>query len=136
MSETGNRTKTIWAIVKIFLQIIWNILFYTVVILVMVRLCTAAYDFSYQIFGNVAVESAPGRDMAVEIQEAEGTMHIATKLENQGIVANRYSFFIRAKLSTGTKKPILPGSYKLNTSMTYDQIISVITNESQPEGTQ
>lgn len=133
MAAVSNRTKSILGIVKIIIQIIWNILLYTLVILVALRLCTAVYDFSYHIFGNVTVESSPGTDKAIEIADGEGTMHIASKLENQGIVTDKYTFYVRAKLSTGSRKPILPGSYKLNTSMTYDEIISVITNESSTE---
>lgn len=133
MTAVSNRTKTILNIIKIVLQICWNILFYTVIIIAVFRLCSVVYDFSYEIFGDVRVEAAPGRDMAIEVRTGEGTMGLSKKLENKGIINDRYTFYVRAKLSTGSRRPILPGSYKLNTSMNYDEILSVITNENQTQ---
>ncbi len=130
MTAVSNRTKSILGTLKIITQVVFNILMYTLIILVAIQLCTAVYDFSYQIFGRVTVDQAPGTDMAFEIDSGEGTMELATDLESKGIIADKYTFYVRAKLSTGSRKPILPGTYKLNTSMTYDDIISVITNES------
>ena len=130
MTAVSKRTKSILSTLKIIVQVVFNILMYTLIILVAIRLCTAVYDFSYQIFGSVTVDEAPGTDMAFEITSGEGTMELATDLESKGLIADKYTFYVRAKISTGSRKPILPGSYKLNTSMTYDEIISVITNES------
>lgn len=130
MTAVSNRTKSILSTLKIIVQVVFNILMYTLIILVAIRLCTAVYDFSYQIFGSVTVEEAPGTDMAFEIASGEGTMELASDLVSKGLIADKYTFYVRAKISTGSRKPILPGSYKLNTSMTYDEIISVITNES------
>lgn len=133
MTAVSNRTKSILSILKIILQVVFNILMYTLIIIVVIRLSTAVYDFSYQIFGNVSVEGAPGTDMPLEIKSGEGTMDLAKDLENKGLIVDKYTFYVRAKISTGSSKPILPGSYKINTSMTYDEIISVITNESKTQ---
>ncbi|MFA9463026.1 MAG: endolytic transglycosylase MltG [Velocimicrobium sp.] len=130
MTAVSNRTKLILNILKIIVQVIFNILIYTVIIIMAIRLCTAVYDFSYQIFGNMAIEEAPGTDFPIEINKGEGTMKLATDLENKGLIVDKYTFYVRVKLSTSSRKPILPGIYKLNTSMSYEEIISVITNES------
>ncbi len=130
MAAVSNRTKSMLGTLKVIVQVVFNILMYTLIILVAIQLCTAVYHFSYQIFGSVTVEDAPGTDMAFEIESGEGTMELATDLESKGLIADKYTFYVRAKISTGSRKPILPGAYKLNTSMAYDEIISVITNES------
>ncbi|MEG1991891.1 MAG: endolytic transglycosylase MltG [Acetivibrio sp.] len=130
MATTTNRTKSALGVLKIIIQIIWNILLYTIIIIGVFRISGVVYDFSYEIFGNVTVDSLPGKDMPIEIRSGEGTKELAQKLENMGIIVNKNTFFVRAKLSIGSRKPILPGSYRLNTSMTYEEIISVITNES------
>lgn len=133
MTAATNRTKSILAGLKIIIQLIFNVLMYTLILIVAFRLCTAVYNFSYQIFGNVVVEEAPGTDMPVEIKSGEGTMAIASDLEAKGLIVDKYTFYVRAKISTGSSKPILPGTYKINSSMTYDEIIRVITNQSATE---
>jgi hypothetical protein len=83
------------------------------------------YDFTYQVFGDVVVEEAPGVNVEITIPEGTSTMELASKLEMNRLVVNRYSFYIKVKL---LNYKILAGTYHLNTSMTYDDIINTITN--------
>jgi UPF0755 protein len=128
MGATSTRTKVFFKILKSVLQLFLNILFYVLVVLAIMKLSTAAFEFSYQVFGNVVVEEAPGTDVEIKIQEGESTSSIARKLAVQKLVVNQYSFYLRTKLTTGSDKPILPGSYTLNTSMNYDDILAIITD--------
>lgn len=115
------------------LYILLNVIFYVVVVMVAKKLCTSAYDYGYQIFGNVSVTEAPGNDVQIQIMEGESSMEIAKKLEANLLVTNRYTFYIRTKLTIGKENPILPGTYKLNTSMCYDDILSIITDPAKNE---
>lgn len=133
MTAVSNRTKTVLNVTKIILQIIWNIFFYTVIVVGVIWLCKNVFTLSYQIYGDVRMEPVPGRDISLEIKEGEGTMELSGRLFDKGLIPNKYTFFIRAKLSTGTKRPILPGTYRVNTSMTYGEILDVVTNESTVE---
>lgn len=125
--EMSKSTKTVVHGIGVIIQILFNILFYVVLVMLVVKASTWTYDFAYQIFGNVTVDSAPGELATIEIKEGEGTRTIAADLEKNGLVVNKDSFYIRAKLTTGAKKPILPGTYTLNSSMTYDEILAVLT---------
>lgn len=129
MGATTTRTKVFLRILKSVLQLFLNILFYVLVVFAIMKLSTAAFEFSYQVFGNVVVEEAPGTDVEIKIQEGESSSSIARKLAVQKLVVNQYSFYLRAKLTTGSDKPILPGNYTLNTSMNYDDILSIITDK-------
>lgn len=129
MGATTTRTKVFLRILKSVLQLFLNILFYVLVVFAIMKLSTAAFEFSYQVFGNVIVEEAPGTDVEIKIQEGESSSSIARKLAVQKLVVNQYSFYLRAKLTTGSDKPILPGKYTLNTSMNYDDILSIITDK-------
>ena len=51
-------------------------------------------------------------------------MEVARFLDTKKIIANKYSFYLRAKL---TKVNILPGKYKVSSDMDYDRIFKVIT---------
>ncbi len=107
------------------IHMILNVMFYIFVIFLIYRASIFVYDFCYQVFGDTVVEEAPGVNVEINIPEGTSTMELASKLEMNRLVKNRYSFYIKVKL-LGYK--ILAGTYHLNTSMTYDQIISTITN--------
>lgn len=128
----GGQRSTVKALkaVKVMFGIILSVIFYMLVIVAVSKMCTYAYDFSYQVFGDVAAAEAPGTSVEFTINENESTMSIASKLEYNKLIVNKYSFFVRAKLSTSgsSGKPILPGKYNLNTSMNYEEILSTITD--------
>ena len=130
MAGNKNGTKTMLNVIKAVLSIFLTVIFYMLVILAVSFLCRKTYNFVYQIFGDVTVQEAPGTDVTFVIEDGDGTFDIAKRLEYSKLIVNRYSFYIRARLSTSGDegKPILPGTYLLNTSMTYGEILNVITD--------
>lgn len=102
-----------------------TVVFYVIVVIAIAKASRAMYDFGYQIYGNVSVDAAPGRTINIVIEEGETTMNVAGKLELNKVIENKYSFFIRTKLSG---KDIYPGTYQVNTSMNYEQILDIIAD--------
>lgn len=133
MIKRQAKTKIILKTTRFTLNMLLNIIFYVLVILIIVKLSAAAYDFTYQIYGDYSVEQVPGTDVEFQINPGESTLQIAKKLDRTRIVVNKYSFFIRAMLSTSTTKSIMPGTYKLNTSMNYSEILEKLTDISAAE---
>lgn len=133
MAAVSKDTKRTMKKIGGVIQVILNVLFYIVAIIVVVRFSTAAYELSYQVFGNATVQEAPGRDRTVTINEGDSTVKIAAMLEEKGIIVNKYSFIIRAKISISDRHPIIPGEYVLNTSMSYETILEVITKTQAEE---
>ena len=86
-----------------------------------------AYTFTYQLYGPDTVDVAPGREIVFQIKKGESKMDIATKLELNHAIKNKYSFFLKTKLQ---EYVIMPGTYVINSSMTYDEILSVVTDSS------
>ena len=76
-------------------------------------------------FGSVAVDPEPGRDREFQISTGESTMDIANKLENGNFIVNKYSFYFKTNFK---EYLVQPGTYLLNTSMVYDEILAVITD--------
>lgn len=108
------------AVIHIFL----NIIFYLVIIYLVVKTSHYAYNFAYQVFGSVSVTKNSGYTTELVINKGESTMDIAKVLDAKKIIANKYSFYLRAKL---TKQNILPGTYTVSSDMDYDAIFKVIT---------
>ena len=122
-------------------RFVLNVLFYLIVILCIITFSKSAYNFSYQVFGNVTVTEEPGKDAKIRIVSGESTMTVARKLEQLKIIVDDTTFYLKAKLS---KVNIMPGTYVVNSSMTYDEIFaelsdvnnSLTTDEYQKEETE
>lgn len=125
MAKKKAVAKVVLDLTSTILHLMLNIIFFIVVILVVVKASQFAYDFSYEVFGSVKVAETGGKEYEITIGEGESTMNVAAKLEQHGIIVNRFSFYVRAKL---TKQNILPGKYVVNASMDYDDIFAVITS--------
>lgn len=133
METTSKSRKKIIKSIILLLQIMWNVLFYMLVIFILVRFSVMAYELSYQVFGNITVQEAPGINKVIDIDEGTSSFEIADMLEKKGIIVNKYSFFIRTKITISKKRPIMPGTYTLNTSMPYETIIDILTGMESEE---
>ena len=120
----SKRTNDTWEYSNFFIRIILYLLFYGAIIAMVVIVSNKAYEFAYQIYGDVAVSSKTSVSKDIQIEVGESSMGIASKLYKEGLIVNKYSFFIRLKLS---QEVVQPGKYKLSNSMTYSEIINNIT---------
>lgn len=112
-----------------FLMVCLNIVIYIVVVYLIYKAAIFSYDFAYEVMGNVTVdEKDAGRDVRIQVLKGETSMNVAAKLETNKIIVNKYSFFVKLKLRGND---LMPGTYQLNTSMTYDEIIALITDSHQ-----
>lgn len=130
MTSKPATAQTAVKLTNLLLKLLLNIAFYLFVIFVIMEASKIAYSFTYQIFGQETMEQAPGRDIEIQIKKGESSLNVASKLEVNRIIKNKYSFYVKAKIMNYV---IMPGTYTLNTSMTYDEIFSVITVPSAEE---
>ena len=119
-------TSLILKVTNAILRVLLNIIFYTAVVYVIVTASKYVYSFSYQVFGSVPAAEEPGKDIDFQIAKGESTMDIANKLEFNGLIVNKYSFYVKTKLKDYN---IYPGTFILNTSMDYDDILTEITDQ-------
>lgn len=124
MAKSQSTSKIILKFTGSLLQLFVNIIIYTIVILAIVKASSAAYSFTYRIFGSVRMDTI-GMNVTIQVNEGESEMNIAGKLELSKLIPDKYSFYLKAKL---IKAEILPGTYLLNTAMDYDEILAVLTN--------
>ncbi len=120
-AEKGNATALLF--IRGFLILLLNAIFYVIIVLGAAEVCQLSYSFANEVFGDVVAEPPPGKNRTFVVAEADDAMTIAKNLEKEGIVPNAYSFYIRLRLSQSSKSIILAGSYELNTSMTYKEIL-------------
>ena len=120
-------------IAEMTIRIAFIVLFYLAVIVVISKVGNSAYHFVYPIFGDESVEKAPGRDVKVTITDGESTDSIIYDLVSKNLILDAKSFSIRCKLSLNNKKTIQPGTYTLNTSQNYGEILDQLTNSEEIE---
>lgn len=127
MAQKSDGTKIFIDIVGFILHLLLNFIFYAVVIFVIYKVGITAKEFCYQVFGAYTMDAEPGINAEITIKDGASTMEVAAALEMNRLIPNRYSFYLKVQLM-GYK--ILAGTYILNTSMTYDEILEQITNYS------
>ncbi|MCR5829146.1 MAG: hypothetical protein K6F93_02200 [Lachnospiraceae bacterium] len=105
-----------------------NVIFYVFAYNEISKLAEKSYDISYRVFGEEPMTTGKGRDVKVTILKGESTMNIASKLEDAKIIPDKYSFYLKLKLN---EYEIMPGTFVLNTSMNYNEILEIISSYSQ-----
>lgn len=117
------RTKT--ATMSIINAVV-HILITLVVIIVIYAGAMRCYDFGYRIFTDTPMSLEPGRDITVIINEGNSTGQIGTLLKENGLIKDAAVFVVQEKLSEYSGE-IKPGVYVLNTSMTTEEMIAVMS---------
>ena len=125
MGQRSSASKIIMDISGFILHLLLNIIFYAIVIFAIYKMGVTARDFCFQVFGDKTMDAKPGINVEITIKDGASTMEIASALEMNRVIPNRYSFFLKVKIMD---YKILAGTYILNTAMTYDEILAQITN--------
>ena len=115
------------------IHLFFSFIFYIVVIGAILQLGQRAYDFAYPIFGDAPVAMNNGKDVRITIEKEESLQAVVEDLERKGLIKDSKSFYIRCKLSLTKKKNINPGTYTLNTSQNYNEIIQELTTSEENE---
>ena len=108
---------------NILVRVIFHVFAYVAIVAVVIVLANKAYDFTYQIYGDVTVSEKSTVTKEIDIKQGMSNLAIASTLENEGLIVNKYSFFIRLKLCG---KPAQVQKCKISNNMTYEQIIDEI----------
>lgn len=125
MAQKNDSIKVAMDVVGFILHLLLNVIFYAVVIFTVYKVGVTAREFCYQVFGDYSMDAEPGINVEFAIKEGASSMEVSEALEMYRLIPNRYSFYLKVQLM-GHK--IKAGTYMLNTSMTYDELLDQITN--------
>ena len=112
--------KTLTTVLKVVLAV--------VVVMFVYKGATLAYDYGYRVFAEEPVDAAPGLDMDVVVEDGMGPKEIGIMLESRGLIKDGTLFYLQNILSK-YKGDLKAGTYTLNTSMTTEEIMAVISGE-------
>ena len=91
----------------------------------------SAYNIGYSVFNQTSYDNNK-RDVFVTIPEGAGNKEVAERLYNNGLAHSKLVIYLQLKLSKYSKK-IIPGDYKLNTSMLPDEIFMEMSKTAEDE---
>ncbi len=111
---------------EILLSFSLRILFLIVLLYMILQGVKLAYRYGHGLMYEHAMEKEPGREVSLEIKEGESSSDVAAQLEKLGLIDNKESFMLKAKLYHAS---LLPGIYSLNTAMTQVDILDFISEE-------
>jgi UPF0755 protein len=122
--ENMEKNKVLFSFIRMGISIIVILL----VVYFGIQIAAFGYDFGYRVFTETAVDDAPGTDALIQIKEDMSEYEIAQLLEERGMVRDAKLFFLQLKLSNYSGKEV-PGVYTVNSSMTPQEIMAVISTE-------
>lgn len=117
-------TKIIMNLSNSVIRIAFDVIIYLLLIFATIYCCKYAYNFCFQVFGSAsATNSRDAITMTVTINDGESTLDIGERLEEYGLIPNKYSFVVKGRLD---KYSIKPGTFELSSDMDYDKILEII----------
>ena len=117
----GNAVYTVIKVVAVIL-----------VIMVIYRLGSMAYNYGERLFGEPPMAEAPGEDVVITIEETDSVRDVADKLESAGLIRDAGLFVVQEGLA-GYKTGLQPGTYMLNTSWTVEEMLQVMCAVTEEE---
>ena len=96
------------------------------IVYVIVRGFSLAYSFSYEVFSDSAKNAGDTSYSVVKIEPDFTSMSVSEQLYDKGVIKNKYVMLAKIKLGE-YGRDIRPGKYALSPSMTYDEILKIIT---------
>ena len=83
---------------RYLLAICVNILVLVLILYGVSRVCICGYHFCYAVFGTVTVDQGKGREKVFQVETNRSMYEVADKLQKQGLIVDKYSFYARTQL--------------------------------------
>lgn len=112
-------------------QVIIKVIALVFIVMYIFRMSAAAYDYGYRVFAEPPVSTGEGRTISIYI-EKPAAKDVGEMLQEKGLIRDANLFRIQEMLSEH-RGNIQPGIYDLNTSMTAQEILTVIAPETEEE---
>lgn len=123
-----NTRQIVMAVLGTVLKVVIAVL----VIMFVYKGAVVAYDYGYRVFKEEPVAESPGVDVTVEITVGKSALQIGEILEAKGLIRDAKLFYVQNLLSN-YKDKLQAGVYTLNTAMTMEEMMAVMSPASEEE---
>ena len=115
-------------IVMRLVSISFTVLLFVIAVYGLYELGLKSYNYGYRIFAEPPMSAGEGKDRLVQVKDSMSEMEIAEMLEEKGLIRDRFLFVLQLKVS-GYSGKLIAGPYTLNTSMTAEEMLQVMSQE-------
>lgn len=119
-------------VVKRFLGISFSVFLLILAVYGLYEAGMRSYNFGYRVFTEPPIEQGDGRDKLVHVRNSMDAPAIGELLQEKGLVRDKWLFVLQLKFSEYNRK-IQPGIYTLNTSMTAQEMMEVMSKVQKEE---
>lgn len=118
-------------VISVF-SFVFKIVLAIIVVMLVYKWTLTAYEYGQRVFNEPPVTTGSGRDVKVVISEEDDAKEIGKILEKKGLIRDAGLFYIQEMLSE-YKDKIQPGTYELNTSMTTEEMMQIMSMQVEEE---
>ena len=118
-------------VVSIF-STVFKVVLAVIIVMLVYKWSMTAYEYGQRVFNEPPMTVGDGRTMTVIVEEGDGAKEIGDTLESLGLIRDADLFRIQEMLSA-YKDKMKPGEYELNTSMTTEEMMAIMSNEVEEE---
>lgn len=115
-------------IVMRLVSISFTVLLFVIAVYGLYELGLKSYNYGYRIFAEPPMSAGEGKDRLVQVKDSMSEMEIAEMLEEKGLIRDRFLFVLQLKV-LGYSGKLKAGPYTLNTSMTAEEMLQVMSQE-------
>lgn len=115
------RPKTIKKICRTMFSLLINV----VIVFFVVKIFSYSFNFTYDVFGKVALDPSSTQYVVVNIPADSSTSEICDILVDSGVCKDKYVLMVKMKIG-GYGSEVVSGKYGLSPSMTYDEVLDII----------
>ena len=118
-------------VVSIFTTV-FKIVLAIIIVMLVYKWSLTAYEYGQRVFNEPPMTMGEGRTVTVIVEEGDGAKEIGATLEKNGLIRDAGLFRIQEMLSA-YKDKMKPGAYELNTSMTTDEMMAIMSSQVEEE---
>ena len=118
-------------VVSIF-STVFKVVLAIIIVMLVYKWSLTAYEYGQRVFNEPPMTAGDGRTVTIVVEEGDGAKEIGATLENYGLIRDAELFVIQEMLSA-YKDKMKPGAYELNTSMTSDEMMAIMSNGAEEE---
>ena len=111
---------------------VFKIVLAIIIVMLVYKLSLTAYEYGQRVFNEPPMTTGEGRTITVIVEEGDGAKEIGATLEQYGLIRDADLFRIQEMLSA-YKDKMKPGAYELNTSMTTDEMMQIMSTQAEEE---
>ena len=111
---------------------VFKIVLAIIIVMLVYKWSLTAYEYGQRVFNEPPMTVGEGRTVTVIVEEGDGAKEIGASLEQYGLIRDADLFRIQEMLSA-YKDKMKPGAYKLNTCMTTEEMMQIMSNQAEEE---